>query len=329
MVAVLAVCMALQITNARADTSDSGPDPKGIHTFAYENDIFAGEDNGYTNGVQYSYLSPESDIPAWIESAAASFPLFSDGGRRRYGFAVGQSMFAPDDLLRSDLIADDRPYAGFLYGSVGILSDTGMRLDNLQLTLGVVGPSSLAAQTQDAVHDVTGSPDPQGWSNQLRDEPGFILTYERKWRSLHQMSPFGLGVDVTPHIGASAGNIHTHATVGATVRFGLDLPSDYGPPLIRPNLPGSDFFEPHRGLGWYVFAGVEGRAVARNIFLDGNTFRDSHSVDKRPFVGGVQAGVAVTVGDVRVAYTHVLRSEEFLGQDSTDTFGAVTLSIRF
>lgn len=26
----------------------------------------------------------------------------------------------------------------------------------------------------------------------------------------------------------------------------------------------------------------EGRAVARNIFLDGNTFQDSRSVDKEP-----------------------------------------------
>src|SRR3546814_11015068 len=29
-----------------------------------------------------------------------------------------------------------------------------------------------------------------------------------------------------------------------------------------------------------LFAGVEGRAVLRNIFLDGNTFADSHSVDE-------------------------------------------------
>lgn len=32
----------------------------------------------------------------------------------------------------------------------------------------------------------------------------------------------------------------------------------------------------------YVFAGAEGRGVASNIFLDGNTFEDSHTVDREP-----------------------------------------------
>lgn len=65
------------------------------------------------------------------------------------------------------------------------------------------------------------------------------------------------------------------------LRLGQRLPLDYGPPRIQPSLPGSGFFVPPQDrFGWYLFAGVEGRAVARNIFLDGNTFRDSRSVDK-------------------------------------------------
>jgi len=304
-------------------------DDKGIVTFVLENDLFSGEDNGYTNGVRASYLSPEAGIPEWIDNAARLMPLFAADGHKRYGFSVGQSMFAPDDLTRSDLIPNDRPYAGFLYGSVGLLTDTGYQLDNLQLTLGIVGPASLASRTQDFVHDTIGSRDPQGWDNQLRNEPGFILTYERKWRGLYQLSPFGLGVDATPHIGASLGNIHTHGTLGATFRVGFDLPADYGPPLIQPSLPGSDFFVPTKSLGWYIFAGFEGRAVAHNIFLDGNTFQDSHSVNKKNFVGGVQAGVAVTFGGVRVAYTQVMRTKEFDGQLNADQFGALTVSFRF
>lgn len=304
-------------------------DTRGTFSFTLENDYFAGEDDGYTNGFRLSWLSSESGVPHWLESGADWFPLFSSKGHKRYGFAMGQTMYAPDDLTQRNLIANDRPYAGLLYGSVGVLSDTGYRLDNLQLSLGVVGPASLAAQTQDAVHHLRGSTDPQGWDNQLENEPAVILSYERKWRGLIEMTPFGLGADVTPFIGGSLGNVHTHLSTGATFRIGYDLPADYGPPLIRPNQPGSDFFVPTRTIGWYLFAGFEGRAVGRNIFLDGNSFRDSHSVDKKHFVGSLQAGIAFTYDDIRLAYTHILRTREFDEQQNPDEFGAVTLSYRF
>lgn len=113
------------------------------------------------------------------------------------------------------------------------------------------------------------------------------------------------------------------------MRFGENLPNDYGPPRIQPSLPGSAFYDPSDGFGWYIFAGIEGRAVAHNIFLDGNTFQDSRSVDKKPFVGDLQAGIAVTLWRTRVSYTHVLRTREFDGQDTTDSFGAFSASFRF
>jgi hypothetical protein len=304
-------------------------DNRGIFSITLENDYFADEDDGYTNGFRLAWLSSEEKIPDWIEDMANYLPFFAKEGHKRYSLALGQSMFTPDDLTQSGLIKNDRPYAGFTYATIGLLTDTGYRLDNLQLTLGVVGPASGAAQTQDFVHHLINSQDPQGWNNQLHNEPGLILSYERKWRSIYQFTPFGWGMDVTPHIGGSLGNIHTHLTSGATFRLGYDLPSDYGPPLIRPNLPGSDFFVPTREIGWYLFAGFEGRAVARNIFLDGNSFRNSHAVDKETFVGSLQAGIAFTYENTRIAYTHIFRTREFDRQRNADEFGALTLSYRF
>ncbi|GLQ06938.1 lipid A deacylase LpxR family protein [Sneathiella chinensis] len=312
-------------TSVQAETRDK----KGVLSVSYENDIFANQDNGYTNGVRLSWLSAESDVPVWLVSAANYLPFFETGAVKRYSLSLGQSMYSPDDISIPTLQEKDRPYAGWLYGSVGLISDSGSRLDNLKLTLGMVGPASLAEQTQTFVHETIGSTIPEGWDHQLNNEPGIILTYERKWRGLFEYEPFGFGADVTPHVGASLGNIFTHASVGATFRLGYDLPSDYGPPRIRPSLPGSDFFRPTSTLGGYLFAGVEGRAVARNIFLDGNTFSNSHSVDKYPIVGEVQAGVAITYGNTRLAYTHVLRSKEFVGQSGPEEFGAITLSFRF
>ena len=119
------------------------------------------------------------------------------------------------------------------------------------------------------------------------------------------------------------------AAVGATVRFGMDLPSDFGPPRIRPSLPGSALFDPGKDWAWYFFAGVEGRYVLHNIFLDGNTFSDSHSVDKEPLVGDFQVGAAITVGRMRLAYIHLLRTREFKQQDVHDRFGVISVAFKF
>lgn len=304
-------------------------DHRGIVTFSLENDVFSGEDNNYTNGFRLAFLSPESNVPEWLEHTADLFPLFEKRGYKRWGVVIGQSMFTPDNLALRPPSPDDQPYAGWLYLGTSLIRDTGHTLDSFQIELGVVGPYSHAAEIQDLVHDLLHSPDPQGWDSQLHNEPGLVLTYERKWRRLYEFSPFGLGVDITPSMGGSLGNVFTHLNIGAVARLGYDLPTDYGPPLIRPSLSGSDFFVPNRNVGWYLFTGLEGRAVARNIFLDGNTFRDSPSVDKRHFVGGVQAGAALTIGDLRIAYTHVLRSDQFKGQRKPETFGAITASYRF
>ena len=238
-------------------------------------------------------------------------------------------MFAPQDLTRRDYIAGDHPYAGWLYGSVGMVSDTGKTLDNVMLTLGVIGPMSLAEQTQIFVHKVTGSTHPEGWDNQLENEPGIVLTYERKWRGLYEMEPFGIGADVIPHVGINLGNVNTDASVGATFRLGYDLPTDYGPPRIRPSLSGSDFFTPTEDLGGYLFATVAERAVGRNIFLDGNSFQDGSHVNKEFFVSSLQVGGVLTWGETRLSYTQVFMTKEYTTQNHASSFGALTLLQRF
>jgi lipid A 3-O-deacylase len=304
-------------------------DDKGILSFTLENDLFDGADQGYTNGVRFAWLSSETNAPDWAKWSASHFLPLAPEGKKRISIAFGQSMFTPSNIQTAAPLPNDRPYAGWLYGSVGIVSDTGKTLDNVVLTVGMVGPASLAEPTQKFVHHVVNSHQPLGWDNQIKNEPGIELTYERKWRSLYAFSPFGLGADLSPHAGVNIGNINTDASVGAIARLGFKLPDDYGPPRIRPSLPGSDYFIPTSELGGYLFAGVEGRGVARNIFLDGNTFADSLSVDKKPFIGSAQLGLAMTYGETRISYTQVWLTKEFYGQQDPEQFGVLTLSYRF
>jgi hypothetical protein len=96
---------------------------------------------------------------------------------------------------------------------------------------------------------------------------------------------------------------------------------------VRPALSGVEHFS-GGPLSWQVFAGVQGRAVARNLFLDGNTWEDSASVDRNPYVADFQTGFSVSAGDWRLAYTYVWRTEEFDTQPTRQDFGAIALSWR-
>lgn len=294
-----------------------------------ENDLFYDADRNYTSGVALVWVPTGGSAPDWALHIARWFPWFPEAGRVRHGYMLGQNMYTPDDITLADPPLDDRPYAGWLYATIGLGVERRQRLDQLALTLGVVGPASRAEQTQKFIHEIVGSPEPQGWDTQLGNELGILLTYQRSWRALVTTTVLGIEFDLTPHFGGALGNVYTYANGGMTLRYGKSLALDYGPPRIQPSIPGSAFFAPTKDFAWYLFAGIEGRAVARNIFLDGNTFKDSRSVDKEPFVGDLQWGFVMTWQDVRFGYTHVVRTREFKTQREHDVFGALSLSISF
>lgn len=317
------------IETKNGDIKKLTEDDKGILTISLENDLFIGRDSGYTNGAYISYTSSEKGMPSYIRKASNYIPLLNKDGKKRISISAGQNIYTPSDITKSEFQENDFLYAGWLYGSLGILSDNGNYLDNAVMTLGVVGPSARAEQTQKTIHNFTGALKPEGWDHQLKDELGVNFAYERKWRHIAEAKPFGVGVDVIPHVGTNLGNVYTNAAIGTTFRFGYDLPVDYGPPRIRPNLPGSDFFIPTKKLSGYLFTTAELRAVGRNIFLDGNSFQNSPSVDKRKIVKTLQYGATVVYNDVRVSYTNIFVSREFKGQKNSTEFGAITLSYRF
>ncbi len=326
-------CLALLLLGlvGPLQASTDTPTRNGTFSFVLENDLFYDVDQHYTNGVGFIWVPDRSSqTPKWAARLARTIPWFPQQGVVRHGYAFGQSMFTPSDITLKDPPLDDRPYAGWVYGTVGLGVGSGKQFDLVAFSLGMVGPASLAEQSQKVVHKAIGADEPQGWGTQLGNEPGVVVTYLRSWRELATRTALGPQFDLSPHVGAAVGNVFTYANTGLTLRYGRRLPNDFGPPRIQPGLLGSGEFLPSPEFNWYLFAGFEGRAVARNIFLDGNTFSDSRSVDKLPLLGDLQYGLVLEYQQVRLAYTHVVRSREFKEQSERyDEFGAISLSISF
>jgi lipid A 3-O-deacylase len=304
---------------------------KGTFGILVENDWFGNADHDYTNGIEITYTTSPQATPDWLIDTAHWLPFFTATGKGdvRTRYALGQNMFTPLDKTLTNPSPTDRPYAGFLYGTVGLVGDSGTHLDQLQFTLGVIGPMSLAGDAQNWVHGIIGDPKAKGWHYQLRNEPGLIIQYERSIKLIPPKSLLGLIFDFEPHYGAAVGNVHDFANAGVMARLGFNLPDDYGPMRIDPSMPGSNFFEPTGMFSAYIFAGVDGRAIARNLFLDGNTFQSSRSVKKLNLVYDYDLGAAITFRRVRLSYTYVIRSREYKTQPDVSKFGALALSFRF
>ena len=375
---LLLLATVLFVSSATVRAQEAREQPWTLTAY-FENDLFAQTDQSYTNGVRLSWVSPDissyvndSRLPGWIRDVNDTLHFFHDINTRDCGeseanpnaclqrnlvISLGQIMFTPEDPNAADLIEADRPYAGYLYTTFGYHTRNDRQLDTIEFSLGIVGPSSLAQESQDFVHDLRGLPNFQGWDNQLRDEPVAQMLYEHKNRiDLGQLGSDWIDEELRPehefitHWGGNFGNALTYANVGFEYRIGLGLPDDFGTAALR---PGGDNSAPGRfdsrstereeaaqrstpfslntlkARSVHLFAAADGRAVAHDIFLDGNNFKGSHSVNKKYLVGDISLGVGFIYHRWKVSFSHVWRSREFEGQERPHEFGSVSVSYSY
>lgn len=330
---------------------DTNPDPdelRNIFSFQVENDFFnivGKSDRDYTNGLRIGWLSPALPSLPDLLANITNFPtLFGErpatSVTRRVGISVGQNLYTPQNTDTSQPIFNDRPYAAWLYSSVALQQtykrtnekgvEEPIRQDTIQLELGLVGPAAGGAFVQNDFHRLINDAPANGWANQLHNEPTLGLTFERRWR-VGRGTVFDspkLEYDMVPTFGFAAGNVSDYIDVGGVVRLGKDLGNDFGPPRSRPALPGSEGFQGD-GFRWYLFAGLNGQAVARNMFLDGNLDGNSMHVTHRPLVAEGTLGIAFLFNGVRVSFTQVLRTPEFFEQDRFDQYASINVSFRY
>lgn len=309
------------------------PSDRPVYSMVTENDLFGGTDRNYSNGLRLEYYSGAKRVPPLLRRVAVILPFIDvDQYEIRKGYGLAHAIFTPEDIEADVPDPNDQPYAGWLYGSYSTVAISKDRRDQhaLQLNVGVVGPSAGADFVQTNWHELINGKEPRGWDHQLDDELGIELIGKRVRRlNKARLGPFEL--DSAVHGGVSLGNVHTHASAGATARMGFDLDADFGPPRIRPSVGGAGTYDPTDDFGGYLFFGAEGRYVVRNIFLDGNTFDDDgpRVTSRHRWVGDIQTGIAINLGALQTAFTYVHRTQQFQHQDGPDRFGAISVSVAY
>jgi lipid A 3-O-deacylase len=279
--------------------------------FTMENDADFETDFSYTNGLRTSVLFARDNL----DTNSLHIPFTKVENKDHYiAFSYANQMYTPQDVDRAELIKDDRPYAGWSYIELGLHQATSTQLSSLTTQLGVIGPASKMQELQDSFHDWIDVRHAEGWDHQLHNEITVQLNYMHKWRYQYQ-DIFGLNSVLIPYSGINVGNVSLRASGGALYRIGFYIPNDFGINSMNegsfPSIPTREYNTLQSSWSFYFnfLSGVN--LIARDIFTDGNTFKDSHSVERYPYNAYVGAGVSIRYQKFTLNYTHQYYSKDY------------------
>jgi len=308
-------------------------------------------DHFYTNGLRLQKLWEGSGAPAWARGMGWPLQklgqwVFPKDALFATGYTLGQNQYTPSDLTVSDPIVGQRPYGAWLYVGADVVFNghdevRGSRAfprhaHFLQLDVGIVGQGAGGRVAQATAHKIlngftrtNAAPEPKGWHNQVGNQPALQFSYRwaRDWLA-PSLGRLGRVLDLDTQPGFMLGNPFVVAAASAHVRAGYNIPSDFGPPQHIPAPPPpaaghetpavpEQRARPEPRPPWtdwvelYAFAGVEGRRIVHNAFLDCSRCRDLYQIEPRPWVGDREFGVALRIWKVRVIWRRIWRSAEF------------------
>jgi len=276
-----------------------------------DNDLFAlrHQDRDYTGGASVTFAGAR--VQGWFGSLDPALSRINrlirpsdDNNLRFHSLQIGIAAFSPEDISRSDVVANDRPYAGLVYLSnaqMSLLPD-GRHAIQSALTVGVLG-STLPEQLQKIIHTATGSDPPQGWPHQISRGGEPTARYALAWQHLW-VAPAGGGLEIKQSLEGSLGFL-TEAGAAVSVRWGRigspwwsfmpERPEYFAQPTL-----GMSTNNPGHGREMYVWAGAKLRVRVYNAFLQGQ-FRESpltYGQDEiRPLLVQVWLGVTRQVDD--------------------------------
>ncbi|MDU7693675.1 MAG: lipid A deacylase LpxR family protein [Helicobacter sp.] len=348
--------LAAGIISASADTISIYP--KSAYSINIENDAFVNvhSDKYYTSGVALNYTTREFDLSStfWRYLSAKQDDL-------RYSrFNVGIAHFIhtpincasaeyqefkkenPNDSCNptSPLLdplkspknqknaKGDYPYSGAILLHAGISNRTESSHETLRFSVGIIGSGALGGEVQNGVHKLL--PNSQlkfsGWDTQIETELLLNVHYEylKKFTLLKQ-GDFSIDYLGGPKI--SLGNAQTLFGTTQMLRAGINLDSDYGIENLKQNSFGSKIFS--EDLSLYAFFNSRYMYVARNIFIEGNSFNPKHFLSLNRFVITPTIGFNASYRFMRFYYAWTFVPREFQEQRKFGNYGSIGLDLSF
>ena len=237
------------------------------------NDFGQSTDDAYTNGTRIDLYYRPAHRPHGLLGKLA--PDAGPGSIDFYSWGLVQLMYTPNDYTQTGFQPHDYPYSGALLATHSRYSYNPVKKYSIQteLAMGVLGPMSLAHQTQSIVHHLTGYLQPMGWNTQFRNAPllNINLTAEKQLASAGEIFRFIGGAQLF------TGTMQNSAALYPLLIFGKMNPYFEG--LFGQYMAGRG---PDGRKKWqtYFFAKPQLQYSLTNALLEGGIFSTNPNVHK-------------------------------------------------
>jgi len=317
--AILSLCITLCLSfySAKAQTNNY----KSEFGFRSENDSYlaGGQDRYYTNGLLLNFRT------ALDQSKLENKKL----NKMILEFEAGQKIYNPQSGRILDIVNVDRPFAGYLYAgaALNLLYNSENNL-KLSLQSGTIGPSALAKEAQELMHDVVGFYEINGWQWQVKNE--FALNASAEYNYLLNRSKTGK-VDFAANSYVNIGNTFSGAGAGIMFRAGTINPlfnSASTQSRISKNAPEKDLVKKE----FFFYAKPMLHYIAYDATIQGGLFiKDKGPVvfEAKPVVFSQQAGAIYSHNRFTADFSILFKTREVESIAKPHQFGSIAMYYRF
>jgi hypothetical protein len=290
-------------------------------------------DKRYTHGTTLGIITNN------IKDKLENIPVINQLGDSIYNsFQLNQDIYTPDEIENETPNPNEHPYSGELSLILGLHGKKNIQfcchetptLFSIEIALGVTGKYSLAKNAQTEVHRCVGDTIPLGWDHQLPSHFSARLSTSM----INKFNPVTIGdfkIEVLSNIGADLGNTLVQASVCEQLRFGFNIPDDFGTFAIgsgsfASNLQGknssihrsrSEKFWEYFGLHFILSA--KGQYVSYNYHL-------GEIVAPVREIGELGIGLGFIVCGCKVTVFYIHQTEQFEEQSSPHKFGNIAFT---
>ncbi|MBL7858150.1 MAG: lipid A deacylase LpxR family protein [Cyclobacteriaceae bacterium] len=274
-----------------------------------DNDFFAyqKEDGAYTNGLMIDYITQQRD----------STDIF-----RASQYSLTQIMITPNSISSTTPPPGDYPYSGSILLSykTSSIDASEKHISTTSYIVGIMGPYSLAGQTQTTVHKAIHDGLPKGWDSQY----GTTVMLNINWSDERGIPNLPRQIAMTGKTEVYVGTIITGAAVQGSIRFGLMNP-------YFESITGRHVANRQKRMLCYLHSSFKAQAVASNTLLTGNISPNGYSDDKnvriKHLVYYSELGLDLSYLFLGLSLTYKTHSGLIVGQP-TKPYGNVSLTVR-
>ena len=277
-------------------TSVSDVQSPNYFRFNYENDLFAGTDQNYTQGFSFELVA------SFINGNPINHLFYKPKGFEfRYGMSAEHIVFTPENFELPEIQKGDRPFAGAVYlKSFMIATDRekAVRFTS-SLSLGMIGPVAFGEEMQTTIHEITESQIPLGWDNQIKND--LVLNYEigLEKELLRVKDLFSLQAQSNVAIGT----LFTGAALGINISAGIvNSPFEIGKNI--------------KGFKLYAYANPTVNLIGYNATLQGGLFNNTSpytiaAKDIERVTGQINYGIVLQIKKIYLEYSRTAITREF------------------